>query len=84
MAFAAMVLVASVALFTLWVAWVVLGVHGLLLGRMPGRRLRRGVRQPRVWGAGALLVAVGGFGHPTGVVVGVGLVALGCVRKPGL
>jgi hypothetical protein len=67
---------------TLWLACVVLGLHGLLLGRMPGRLLRRHVRQPRLWGAGALLVACGGFEYPSLTVVGIGLVALGHVVKP--
>ncbi|MEU2899980.1 hypothetical protein ACWC4E_23670 [Streptomyces sp. NPDC001273] len=50
---------------------------------MPGRWLRRHVRRPRVWGAGALLVVVAGFSCPTVAVVGVGLVALGHVRPSG-
>lgn len=67
---------------TLWLACAVLGLHGLLLGRMPGRWLQVHVRQPRLWGAGALLVACGGFEHPSLIVVGIGLVALGHVVKP--
>jgi VIT1/CCC1 family predicted Fe2+/Mn2+ transporter len=67
---------------TLWLACAVLGVHGLLLGRMPGKWLRRLVRQPRLWGAGALLVAYSGFEHPSLVVVGIGLIALGHVVRP--
>lgn len=47
-AFATMVPAGAVAVFTLWLACVVLGVHGLLLGRMAGRWLQRRVRQPRV------------------------------------
>jgi hypothetical protein len=67
---------------TLWLACAVLGVHGLLLGRMPGTWLQRHVRRPRLWGAGALLVACGGFAHPPLVVVGIGLIALGHVVRP--
>ncbi|WP_329534686.1 hypothetical protein OG568_37045 [Streptomyces sp. NBC_01450] len=67
---------------TLWLACAVLGVHGLLLGRMPGKWLQRHVRQPRLWGAGAPLVACGGFKHPSLVVVGIGLIALGHAVKP--
>lgn len=65
------------------VAWVVLGVHALLLGRMPGHRLPRLVQQPRVWGAGALLMVVSWYqGSPSLLVIGIGLVALGHVMKP--
>ncbi|MEU1601644.1 hypothetical protein ABZ468_55775 [Streptomyces sp. NPDC005708] len=67
---------------TLWLACAVLGVHGLLLGRMSGKWLQRHVRQPRLWGAGALLMACGGFKHPSLVVVGIGLIALGHAVKP--
>lgn len=67
---------------TLWLACAVLGLHGLLLGRMPGRWLQRHVRQPRLWGAGALLVACSGFDHPSLSAVGIGLIALGHVVKP--
>ena len=66
----------------LWLACVVLGLHGLLLGRMPDGWLQRHVRQPRLWGAGALLVACGGFERPSLTAVGIGLVALGHVVKP--
>lgn len=82
-AFATVMPAGGAALFTLWCACAVLGIHGLLLGRMPGRWLRRHVRRPRVWGAGALLVVVAGFSCPTVAVVGVGLVALGHVRPSG-
>jgi hypothetical protein len=63
-------------------AWVVVGVHALLLGRMPGKWLPRLVRQPRLWGAGALLVLVSGnFQSPSLLAVAVGLMALGHVMK---
>ncbi|GHE34728.1 hypothetical protein GCM10018771_13680 [Streptomyces cellulosae] len=81
-AFSTVVLAGAVAVFTLWTACAVLGLHGLLLGRVPGRWLQRSVRQPRVWGAGALLVALSGLNHPTVTVIGVGLIALGHVMKP--
>ncbi|GHF78832.1 hypothetical protein [Streptomyces griseosporeus] len=67
-------------LFSLVIWWAVLGLHALLLGRMPGRRLARLVRHPRLWGAGALLMLMGGNISPSLCVVGVGLVALGHVR----
>lgn len=66
----------------LWLTCVVLGLHGLLLGRLPGRWLQHHVRQPRLWGAGALLVACSGFDHPSLSAVGIGLIALGHVVKP--
>jgi hypothetical protein len=75
----AMVLAAFVVMVGLWLTCAVLGIHGLLLGRMPGRFLPRHVKRPRVWGAGALLVAIGGFTFPTLAVVGLGLVVIGHV-----
>jgi hypothetical protein len=63
----------------LWLACVVLGLHGVLLGRLPGAWLPRHVRQPRLWGAGALFVAAGG--RPSLVVIGIGLIALGHVAR---
>lgn len=63
--------------------WAVLGVHGLLLGRMPDHWLQQRVRQPRLWGAGALLMLVSWNVHsPSLLAVGIGLVALGHVVKP--
>lgn len=58
------------------------GVGALLLGRMPGQWLQRRVRQPRLWGAGAILL-VTGLNVESGslLVVGVGLIALGHVAK---
>lgn len=67
----------------LGIVWTALGIHGLLLGRMPGRLLQRHVRQPRLWGAGALLMVVSWSAHsPSLLVIGIGLVALGHVVKP--
>ncbi|MFJ4485296.1 hypothetical protein ACIP3D_23390 [Streptomyces longwoodensis] len=65
----------------LWLACVVLGLHGVLLGRLPGAWLPRHVRQPRLWGAGALFVAAGGLARPSLVVIGLGLIALGHVLR---
>ncbi|MEU3840804.1 hypothetical protein AB0E88_12320 [Streptomyces sp. NPDC028635] len=73
----------ALVLVILAVVWAVLGVHALLLGRMPGGRLPRLVRQPRLWGAGALLMlASWNVRSPSLLVIGVGLVALGHVMKP--
>ncbi|MFD5040048.1 hypothetical protein ACFWNI_23600 [Streptomyces sp. NPDC058377] len=81
--FGMIVVSALLLLIALAIAWAVLGVHALLLGRMPGHRLPRLVRQPRVWGAGALLMVVSwNQGSPTLLVIGIGLVALGHVMKP--
>lgn len=77
-------LIGMVLLLVLALSWAVLGVHALLLGRMPGRRLPRLVRQPRLWGTGALLMLVSwSVRSPSLLAVGVGFVALGHVRKPG-
>ncbi|MGW3646799.1 hypothetical protein [Streptomyces sp. NPDC000878] len=74
--------VLALLLLALALAWVVVGVHALLLGRMPGEWLSRRVRQPRLWGAGAVLMVVSGYtGSPSLLAVGVGLVALGHVMK---
>ncbi|WP_147286317.1 hypothetical protein [Streptomyces parvulus] len=81
-AFASLLVPMVLVLVGLWLACAVLGVHGLLLGRLPGGWLSRHVRQPRLWGAGALLVACGGVVHSTVVVIGVRLIALGHVVKP--
>ncbi|MEV8395880.1 MULTISPECIES: hypothetical protein [unclassified Streptomyces] len=73
----------TLVLFILAIIWAVLGVHGLLLGRMPGHWLQQRVRQPRFWGAGALLMLVSWNAHsPPLLVVGIGLVVLGHVVKP--
>ncbi|MFG2554520.1 hypothetical protein ACGFWF_31875 [Streptomyces sp. NPDC048581] len=77
-----MVLPLVLVVGSLWLACAVLGLHGLLLGRMPGRWLRHHVRLPRLWGAGATLVACGGFGIPSLIVVGIGAVAIAHVVKP--
>lgn len=61
----------------------VLGVHALLLGRMPGHWLPRLVRHSRLWGAGALLMLVSWNLHsPSLLAVGLGLVTLGHAVKP--
>ncbi|WJV47524.1 hypothetical protein [Streptomyces flavofungini] len=75
-------LVAAGVLFTLALACAVLGIHGLALGRLPGMWLQRHVKQPRVWGAGALLLVVGAFWSATIAVIGIGLLAIGHVRTP--
>lgn len=70
-------------LFILAIMWAVLEVHVLLLGRMPGHWLQQRVRQPRLWGAGALLMLVSWNVHsPSLLTIGIGLAALGHVMKP--
>lgn len=75
-------LLLAVIFWGLCLTGVVLGIHALLLGRLPGRRLATWVRQPRLWGAGVLLVSGLGFGSATVLVIGLGLVALGYTVKP--
>lgn len=73
----------ALVLVTIAIIWAVIGAHALLLGRMPGRRLQQRVRQPRLWGAGALLMlASWDLRSPPLLVVSIGLVALGYVKKP--
>ncbi|MEV1025080.1 hypothetical protein [Streptomyces sp. NPDC050264] len=75
--------VLTLTLFILAIMWAVLGVHALFLGRMPGRRLQQRVRQPRLWGAGALLMLVSWNVHSSSLLaIGIGLVAWGHVVKP--
>jgi hypothetical protein len=75
--------VLALALFVLALVWAVLGAHALLLGRMPGHWLQQRVRQPRLWGAGALLMLASWNVHSLSLLaIGVGLVALGHVVKP--
>lgn len=76
-------LIGLVLLLVLAISWCVLGVHALLLGRMPGRRLSRLVRQPRLWGTGALLMVLSwNVNSPSLLAVGLGFVALGHLMKP--
>ncbi|MFD7874640.1 hypothetical protein ACFV5G_11105 [Streptomyces sp. NPDC059766] len=80
--FAAMLLPLVVITGGLWLTGIVLGIHALLLGRLPGRHLARWVRHPRLWGAGAVLVVCLGFGSASLFVIGLGLIALGHTVKP--
>ncbi|MGW9397788.1 hypothetical protein [Streptomyces sp. NPDC055642] len=76
-------MIAGLVMVVAAIAWAVLGVHALLLGRMPGQWLPGLVRQPRLWGAGALLMLVSwNLGSPSLLVVAIGIVALGHVAKP--
>ncbi|MGW2815663.1 hypothetical protein [Streptomyces sp. NPDC001415] len=80
--FGALAIAMLLTMLVLAVAWASIGVHGLLLGRMPGRWLQRRVRHPRLWGAGALfMVASWSAGSPSLLVIGIGLVALGHIAK---
>lgn len=76
-------LVLSFVLVALAIALAVIGVHALLLGRMPGRWLQQRVRQPRFWGAGAILILISwNLRSSALLVVGVGLIAIGHAVKP--
>lgn len=75
--------VLGLTLFLVAIILAVLGVHALLLGRIPSRKLQRRVRQPRLWGAGILLtLASGNFRSPSLLAIGIGLIALGYAVKP--
>ncbi|MEU6394785.1 hypothetical protein [Streptomyces sp. NPDC046939] len=61
----------------------VLGIHALVLGRVPGSWLQRGVRALRLWGAGGPAVPASWYlRSPSVLVVGPGLPALGYTVKP--
>ncbi|GHB51399.1 hypothetical protein GCM10010377_48030 [Streptomyces viridiviolaceus] len=77
-------LVLSFVLVALAIILAVIGVHALFLGRMPGQWLQQRVRQPRLWGAGAILMLISwNLRSPSLLVVGAGLVALGhAVKSP--
>lgn len=66
-----------VTVFALWMALAALGAHGLMLGRMPGRRLKHCIHRPRLWGTGALTLVVTWNCSPSICVIGLGLVAIG-------
>ncbi|MBP5904575.1 hypothetical protein PV332_16175 [Streptomyces scabiei] len=75
-------LVLGFVLVALAIVLAAIGVHALLLGRMPGRWLQQQVRQPRFWGAGAILILISwNLRSPSLLVVGVGLIAIGHAVK---
>ena len=75
-------LVLGLVLVALAIVLAVIGVHALLLGSMPGRWLQQRVRQPRFWGAGAILILISwNLRSPSLLVVGVGLIAIGHAAK---
>lgn len=75
-------LVLTLAVVALAIVLAVIGAHALLLGRMPGRWLQQRVRQPRFWGAGAILILVGwNLRSPSLLAVGLGLTAIGYAVK---
>ncbi|MCX5006610.1 hypothetical protein OHB05_28905 [Streptomyces sp. NBC_00638] len=59
-----------------------IGMYALALGRVPGRWLQRNVENPRVWGAGALLLVAAVFSSRTVALIGAGLITLGYLKKP--
>jgi hypothetical protein len=77
-------LVLGFVLVALAIVLAVIGVHALLLGRMPGRWLQQRVQQPRIWGAGAILILISwNLRSSSFLVVGFGLVAIGhAVKTP--
>ncbi|MFF4038968.1 hypothetical protein [Streptomyces sp. NPDC001816] len=71
-----------VAITALQFAGLVVGMYALSLGRVPGRWLQRNVEHPRIWGAGALLLAVGVSFSSTVAIIGAGLITLGYLNLP--
>lgn len=75
-------LVLTLVVVALAIVLAVIGAHALLLGRMPGRWLQQRVRQPRLWGAGAILILVSwNLRSPSLLAVGLGLTAIGHAVK---
>ncbi|MFF4842004.1 hypothetical protein [Streptomyces collinus] len=70
------------AVVALQLAGTVVGTYALTLGRVPGRWLRRNVEHPRIWGAGALLLAFGIAFSSTVAIIGGGLITLGHLDVP--
>lgn len=70
------------AVAALQLAGTVVGIYALVLGRAPGRWLQRNVEHPRIWGAGALLLAVGMSFSSTVAIIGAGLITLGHLNTP--
>jgi hypothetical protein len=72
----------AIGMGVLAIAFFAMGVHALIHGRMPGRRLQAAVRFPRLWGVGALLVVVALGLHSAWLLgVAVGIVIIGHVAK---
>lgn len=75
-------LVLALVMLALAIILEVIGVHALLLGRMPGPWLQQRVRQPQLWGAGAILIPTSlNLRSLSLLVVGVVLIALGHAAK---
>ncbi|MET9903452.1 hypothetical protein [Streptomyces sp. NPDC006446] len=84
-----MALAMLIMMLGLWCAGIVLlvlgvitGMYALVLGRVPGRWLQRNVENPRIWGAGVLLLVAAVFSSRTVALIGAGLITLGYVKKP--
>ncbi|WP_299535846.1 hypothetical protein [uncultured Streptomyces sp.] len=78
MLFGPLLLGAVLAALALQVFLATVGIRAIALGRVPGKRLRRAVERPRVWGAGALSLALTMYTHsPSHLALSLGLVAIG-------
>lgn len=63
-------------------AGIMVGIYALALGRVPGRWLQRNVEHPRIWGAGALMLATGVSFSSVVAFIGAGLITLGYLNTP--
>lgn len=70
------------AITALQFAGFVVGMYAFALGRVPGRWLQRNVEHPRIWGAGASLLAAGVSFSSAVAVIGAGLITLGHLKTP--
>ncbi|WP_427164076.1 hypothetical protein ACQF4J_00025 [Streptomyces sp. C1-1] len=60
-----------------------IGIYALISNRVPGRRLGKTVRNPRLWGTGVLFMVCGlAFVSWSPVIIGLGITVVGHAVKP--
>ncbi|WUH95261.1 hypothetical protein OG900_37305 [Streptomyces sp. NBC_00433] len=77
----AVVVAVHVGMFVTAVAVALLGLHALVLGRVPSQWRGRRVRHPRVWGAGGVLVVASWRIHSV-LLLAVGAVLVAVAYAP--
>jgi hypothetical protein len=83
MTFGAFMMLGLLAVAVLGTTGTGLGVYALISNRVPGGRLGRTVRNPRLWGTGVLcMVSALAFTSWTPFVIGLGIAVTGHAVKP--